>query len=109
MRFGRGNAVLGYRAAYSLGVSRIGFDNIDHINHPTFCKEETHLGPAMFNNVFKIVEDDLNKAFDLELEEEDDGSNAKKPRERIFGEQRFFFSISQLLVTLMRAVWACAS
>lgn len=94
---GRGNSVLGARAAYVRGASRRVYDNILHSHHPALFHDHTHFGPPMFDHLITIVKDDVGKAFDLNLREADDGSNAKKPRKRLLGVEEMFFAFLAIM------------
>ena len=90
-RVGRGNPLLGYRAAYVRGASRHVYDNIRGAHHPAALNDHTHLGPVMFAHMYDIVKSEIAKAFDLGFEEEADGSNSGKPRKRLLGNEELFF------------------
>lgn len=90
-RVGRGNAVIGHRAAYQRGASRFVYDNISHAHHPTLCMEETHLGPVMFEHMFEIVAEELLKPFDIGMSSLEAGAIEKKPRKRLLGCKEMFF------------------
>lgn len=94
---GRGNPVVGGRAQYIRGMSRAVHDNIRNSHHPALFHDVTHFGPDVFDNLMGIVGADIAKAFDLNLTENEDGSNARTPRKRMLSNEELFFIFLHLL------------